>query len=71
MHPAPGQPRTGAAGFRARGRGFVMHHVMRIWRRYRTDLIHAFGAAFIVGVIFSVCVYALALASTVTGEGIR
>lgn len=44
---------------------------MRIWRRYRTDLIHAFGAAFIVGVIFSVCVYALALASTVTGEGIR
>lgn len=48
-----------------------MHHVMRIWRRYRTDLIHAFGAAFMVGVIFSVCVYALALASTVTGEGIR
>ena len=47
-----------------------MHHVMRIWRRYRTDLIHAFGAAFMVGAIFSACAYALALAS-VAREGIR
>lgn len=48
-----------------------MRHVIRIWRRYRTDLVHAFGAAFIVGVIFSVCIYALALATTAAGEGIR
>ncbi len=69
--PAPGQPPAGEAGIGAGGRGFVMHHVIRILRRYRTDLVNAFGPPLIAGVILSMIVYGLALAAKFAGEGIR